>query len=47
MRTKVPSNQLWLVVKSTPSKKYKLKEGDLLRIGKMKIKVKEIILDDR
>lgn len=38
--SRLTSNQLWLVVKSTPSKKYKLKEGDILRIGKQKVKVK-------
>lgn len=37
---------MWLVVKSTPSGKYRLKEGDIIRIGKQKIKVKEIIIDE-
>jgi hypothetical protein len=35
--------QPWLVVKSLPSKKYAVKEGDMLRIGKQKVRVKEII----
>ena len=43
---KMSAYQLWLVVKSTPSQKYKLKEGDILRIGKQKVKVKEIIIDE-
>ena len=42
---KLSANQLWLVVKSTPSQKYRLKEGDIIRIGKQKVKVKEIIID--
>ena len=40
------ANQIWLAVKSTPSRKYKLKEGDILRIGNQKVKVKEIIFED-
>lgn len=44
--SRLTSHQLWLVIKSTPSQKYQLKEGDLLRIGKQKIKVKEIVIDD-
>jgi hypothetical protein len=35
--------QPWIVVKSLPSKKYVIKEGDMLRIGKQKVRVKEII----
>lgn len=38
--SKNPAHQLWLVIKSTPSKKYKIKEGDIVRIGKQKVKVK-------
>lgn len=45
--SKLIANQMWLVVKSTPSKKYRLKEGDIMRVGKLKIKVKEIIIDDK
>ena len=45
--SKLTANQLWLIVKTTPSKKYKLKEGDIMRIGKQRVKVKEIILDDK
>ena len=33
----------WLVIKSLPSKKYPVKEGDMLRIGKQKVRVKEIV----
>ena len=33
----------WLVVKSLPSKKYAIKEGDMLRVGKQKVRVKEIV----
>lgn len=43
---KLASNQIWLAVKSLPSHKYRLKEGDILRIGNQKVKVKEIILED-
>lgn len=43
---RLTANQIWLAVKSTPSNKYKLKEGDMLRIGNQKIKVKEIIFED-
>jgi hypothetical protein len=32
--------QPWIVVKSLPSKKYVIKEGDMLRIGKQKVRVK-------
>jgi predicted HTH transcriptional regulator len=32
--------QPWIVVKSLPSKKYAIKEGDMLRIGKQKVRVK-------
>ena len=35
--------QPWVVVKSLPKKGYVLKEGDILRIGKQKVKVKEIM----
>lgn len=44
--SKLTSQQMWVVVKSTPSKKYQLKEGDLIKIGKQKIKIKEIVLED-
>lgn len=43
---KLTAYQVWLAVKSTPSHKYKLKEGDIIRIGNQKVKVKEIILED-
>lgn len=43
---KLTAFQVWLAVKSTPSRKYKLKEGDIIRIGNQKVKVKEIILED-
>ena len=33
---------MWVVVKSLPYTGYVLKEGDILRIGKQKVKVKEI-----
>jgi hypothetical protein len=35
--------QPWVVVKSLPSHRYVIKEGDMLRIGKQKVRVKEII----
>lgn len=35
--------QPWIVVKSLPSKRYVIKEGDMLRIGKQRVRVKEII----
>ena len=44
--SKLTSHQIWVVVKSTPSRKYQLKEGDMIKIGKQKIKVKEIVLED-
>ena len=36
-------NQPWLVVKSLPKKGYVLKEGDIIRIGKQKVRIKEIM----
>lgn len=43
---KLVSNQLWLAVRSLPSQRYPLKEGDTFRIGTLRVKVKEIILED-
>lgn len=37
--------QIWVAVKSLPNQRYKLKEGDILRIAKQFVKVKEIILE--
>jgi len=35
--------QPWIVINSLPSKQYVIKEGDMLRIGKQRVRVKEII----
>ena len=32
--------QPWIVIKSLPLKRYVIKEGDMLRIGKQKVRVK-------
>ena len=37
------SKPFWLVVKSMPSQRYFLKEGDIFKLGKVKLRVKEII----
>jgi pSer/pThr/pTyr-binding forkhead associated (FHA) protein len=35
-----------LAIRSLPSQRYPLKEGDTFRIGTLRVKVKEIILED-
>lgn len=42
-RCEKTKQQPWIVVKSLPSRKYVIKEGDMLRIGKQRVRVKEII----
>jgi hypothetical protein len=37
------SKPFWLVVKSLPNQRYHLKEGDVFKMGKVKLRVKEII----
>ena len=37
---------LWLVVASTPNKCHKIQEKDILKLGKQKIRVREIVHAD-
>lgn len=34
---------LWLVVKSLPSKVYSIREKDVIKLGKQKLKVREVV----
>jgi hypothetical protein len=35
---------MWVAVKSLPKQRYSIKEGDIIKLGKLKIRIKEIIL---
>lgn len=42
----VSNKMLWLVIKSVPGQRYSLQEKDIIKLGKQKIRIREIVQYD-